>query len=68
MYGVRGVQVANYLVLLLYLIVALLLAALRVIRNNGLVWLEILTNSLVDGRLSQLVIVRRFHFDHVFQV
>ncbi len=68
MYGVWRVQVVHYLTLLFHLIIIGLLSDLRIVCDDGLVGLEIFTYSLVDGRLSQFVIVGGLHLDHVFQV
>lgn len=68
LYGVRRVQVVDHLTLLFHLVVIGLLSDLRVVCDDGLVGLEVFAYSLVDGRLSQFVIVGGLHLDHVFQV
>jgi len=68
LYGVWRVQVVDHLALLLHLVVIGLLSGLRVVGDDGLVGLEVFAYSLVDGRLSQFIIVGGLHLDHVLQV
>ena len=44
------------------------MSGLRVVGDDGLVGLEVFAYSLVDGRLSQFIIVGGLHLDHIFQV
>jgi len=51
----------------LHLVLGVVVLGLLV-RDYGLVGLEVFTNSLIYGLLADFVIIGRFHFDHVLQI